>query len=137
MVHTAMEERHNVRIKTSKNGGFTLVEIMIVVLIIGLLATMVSQNLVGSRNKARQTVCISNLQNIEGAIQAFALEFNKAEGQAVAYNDISGYLKNAVVCPAGGSSFEDSYSITTVDAAPTCLKVQSGRYAHVLPQRGT
>jgi hypothetical protein len=50
------------------------------------------------------------------------LEMKKDEGQAVTYSDIRGYLQRSVVYPAGGTSFEDSYAITTVEAAPTCQR---------------
>ena len=118
--------------KTSWNrrGGFTLVEIMIVVAIIGLLASIAVPNFVKARTQARQKACISNLQQIEGAVQRWALDLNKADNQSVSYSDISSYLQRAVVCPAGGSTFEDSYTVTTVDANPTCQRVPS---THFLP----
>jgi prepilin-type N-terminal cleavage/methylation domain-containing protein len=119
---------------THPNRGFTLVEIMIVVTIIGILATIAVPNFVQARKQAQQKACISNLQQIDGAIQRWALDLNKGEGQPVTYSDISSYLKNAVVCPSGGHTFEDSYTITTVDAPPACLQVPSGPNAHVMPQ---
>jgi prepilin-type N-terminal cleavage/methylation domain-containing protein len=106
----------------SRSGGFTLVEIMIVVAIIGLLASIAVPNYAQSRETARRNVCISNLQQIEGAIQRWSLDMQKDEGQAVTYGDIRNYLRRSVVCPAGGTSFEDSYTITTVDVAPTCQR---------------
>jgi prepilin-type N-terminal cleavage/methylation domain-containing protein len=111
-------------------GGFTLVEIMIVVAIISLLASIAIPNYAQSREAARQGVCISNLQQIEGAIQRWSLEMKKDEGQAVAYGDIRHYLQRSVVCPAGGTSFEDSYTITTVEAAPACQRKPA---THKLP----
>jgi prepilin-type N-terminal cleavage/methylation domain-containing protein len=119
---------------TYSNRGFTLVEIMIVVGIIGLLAGIAVPNFVKARTQARQKACISNLQQIDGAIQRWALDLNKAEGQTVTYGDISSYLRNSVVCPSGGTTFEDSYTITTVDAPPACQRVPSGPSAHLLPQ---
>jgi prepilin-type N-terminal cleavage/methylation domain-containing protein len=107
---------------SSRRSGFTLVEIMIVVAIIGLLASIAIPNYAQSREAARRSVCINNLQQIEGAMQRWSLEMQKDEGQAVAHNDIRSYLKGSVVCPAGGTSFEDSYTITTVDAPPVCQR---------------
>ena len=108
-------------------------EIMIVVAIIGLLASIAVPNFVKARTQARQKACISNLQQIEGAVQRWALDLNKADNQSVSYSDISSYLQRAVVCPSGGTSFDDSYSVSSVNATPTCLRVPSGPDAHVLP----
>ena len=102
--------------------------------IIGLLASIAVPNFVKARTKAQQRACISNLQQIDGVISQWALDLNKAQGQAVSYADLSSYLKNAVICPAGGTTFADSYTITTVDAQPVCQKVPSGPSAHALPQ---
>ena len=107
---------------SSDKSGFTLIEIMIVVAIIGLLASIAIPNYAHSRGKVQMQVCISNLQQIEGAIQRWSLDMHKDEGQPVTYNDIRGYLQRSVVCPAGGTSFEDSYTITTVEAAPVCQR---------------
>jgi prepilin-type N-terminal cleavage/methylation domain-containing protein len=115
---------------SSRRSGFTLVEIMIVVAIIGMLASIAIPNYAKVHKSANMNVCINNLQQIEGAIQRWSLDMHKDEGQTVTYNDIRSYLKHAVVCPAGGTSFEDSYTITTVDAPPVCQKQPA---THVLP----
>ena len=103
-------------------AGFTLIEIMIVVAIIGMLAAIAVPNFAKARTEAQRTGCISNLQRIDGAIQVWALEQKKDADQPVTYTDISAYLKNAIVCPSGGTSFSDSYTITTVDGKPLCQR---------------
>ena len=110
--------------------GFTMIEIMIVVGVVGLLAAFAIPNYVKSRNSAQVNACISNLQQIEGAIQTWALDMKRTSGQPVTYDDISSYLKHSVICPAGGTSFDDSYSISTVNATPTCSRQPA---THKLP----
>src|SRR6516162_4991956 len=116
--------------KVSNNSGFTLVEIMIVVAIIGLLAAIAIPNFVRARTTSQMNACINNLRQIDGATQQWALEMKKAPDATVTYPDISGYLKNAVICPSGGTAFSDSYTITTVTNRPTCQKVST---THILP----
>ena len=113
-----------------RKGGFTLVEIMIVVAIIGMLASIAIPNYIQSRGKAQESVCINNLRQIGGAIQRWSLDMKKDEGQPVSYSDIRSYLQHSVVCPSGGTKFEDSYTITTVDAAPRCQRKAA---MHMLP----
>ena len=109
--------------RTARQGGFTLVEIMIVVAIIGLLASIAIPNFVKARTTAQMNACISNLRQIDGAIQQWALDTKQGDTATVTAADVLPYLKNSVVCPSGGKTFADSYSITTVQAKPTCLKV--------------
>ena len=113
------------RMRTSRTGGFTLVEIMIVVAIIGLLASIAVPNFVKARTTAQMNACISNLRQIDGAVQQWALDTKQGDTATVNAADVLPYLKNAVVCPSGGKTFADSYSVTTVQARPTCLKVPS------------
>jgi prepilin-type N-terminal cleavage/methylation domain-containing protein len=113
------------RIRTSQTGGFTLVEIMIVVAIIGLLASIAVPNFVKARTTAQMNACISNLRQIDGAVQQWALDTKQGDTATVTPADVLPYLKNAVVCPSGGKTFADSYSVTTVQARPACLKVPS------------
>jgi general secretion pathway protein G len=109
--------------RTTRTGGFTLVEIMIVVAIIGLLASIAVPNFVKARTTAQMNACISNLRQIDGAVQQWALDTKQGDTATVNAADVLPYLKNAVVCPSGGKTFSDSYSVTTVQGRPTCLKV--------------
>ena len=113
-----------------RRAGFTRVEIMIVVAIIGLLAVIAIPNYVHARTNSQTNACINNLRQIDGAIQQWALENKKDSSATVAFTDISPYLKNAVICPSGGTAFSDSYTITDVQTKPVC---QKDAVNHVLP----
>jgi len=109
--------------RTTSNGGFTLVEIMIVVAIIGLLASIAIPNFVKARTTAQMNACISNLRQIDAAVQQWALDTRAGDTASVSFTDIKDYLKNSVVCPSGGKTFGDSYAISTVQSKPACLRV--------------
>src|SRR5258705_375311 len=116
--------------RTSRKSGFTLVEIMIVVAIIGLLAAIAIPNFIKARTTSQMNACINNLRQVDGAIQQWALETKQSGSAAVTYANISAYLKNAVICPSGGTAFSDSYTVADVSTKPVCQKVSS---THVLP----
>lgn len=105
------------KINTSRTSGFTLVEIMIVVAIIGLLAAIAIPNFVKARTTAQKNACIANLKQIDGAIQQWALENKKATADTVGSADYTPYLKGSQLpaCPGGGA-----YTSTTVGTSPTC-----------------
>jgi prepilin-type N-terminal cleavage/methylation domain-containing protein len=120
--------------RTALKQGFTLVEIMIVVAIIGLLAAIAIPNFIKARTTAQKNACINNLRQIDGAIQQWALENKQGPASAVHFTDISGYLKNSVICPAGGTTFANSYTITDVQTKPACSSTGGGvANGHVLP----
>src|SRR5579859_1072881 len=119
-------------IKTTSKSGFTLVEIMIVVAIIGLLAAIAIPNFVRARTTSQMNACINNLRQIDGAKQQWALETKQATNATPAYTDISPYLKNAVSCPAAGTdtSFGGSYTPNDVSTLPVCKILPT---SHVMP----
>src|ERR1700752_37781 len=100
------------KINVSRKSGFTLVEIMIVVAIIGLLAAIAIPNFMKARTTSQMNACINNLRQIDGSIQQWALENKKDSSATVAFSDISGYMKNAVTCPSGGTTFANSYTVS-------------------------
>ena len=111
--------------KQNGQAGFTLVEIMIVVAIIGLLAAIAIPNFVKARNTAQAGACINNMKQIAGAIDLFALENNKADGDPVTANDVKTYIKGGVMpqCPAGN---KDYILGGTVNAVPSVTCVNAG-----------
>jgi prepilin-type N-terminal cleavage/methylation domain-containing protein len=111
----------------SRIRGFTLVEIMIVVAIIGLLATIAIPNFVRARLKAQQSACINNLRQIDGAKQTWALENKASQNTTPVLSNVQPYLGRgtlgtAPTCPADtASTFATSYSLNDLQTAPTCL----------------
>ena len=103
--------------------GFTLVEIMIVVAIIGLLAAIAIPSFVKSRNSARQNACINNLRMIDSAKEQYAMANNSASDATLTSANVAEYVKTLPICPAGGTTFADSYTIGSLTNSPVCLKV--------------
>src|SRR5438046_893650 len=102
----------------SNEAGFTLIEIMIVVLIIGILLAIAVPNFVKARETSRTKSCIANLTQINSAKEQWAMDNNKADGATVTMADIAGgntYLRSAPACPSSGT-----YTVNVIGTSPTC-----------------
>jgi prepilin-type N-terminal cleavage/methylation domain-containing protein len=97
--------------------GFTLVEIMIVILIMGILLAIAVPGYSTARRESREKTCFSNLRQIEYAMEQCALDTSKVSGDTIAWDElVPKYIKTKPSCPAGGN-----YTCTNlVGRIPVC-----------------
>ncbi len=98
--------------------AFTLVEIMIVVLIIGLLLSIAVPQWISARTRSQTNSCLANLKQIEDAKEQWAMEYHQPEGASVAQSDLNpDYIKGATfpTCPSGGT-----YTLNVIGTAAVC-----------------
>ena len=105
-------------------GGFTLVEIMIVVAIIALLAAIAVPNFLRARKRSQATRILEDLRLIDSAIDQYAIETNKAGGATVNWNDVKKYLKvNSALYNTGadvlGNTYGNAFSVDALPRIPT------------------
>ncbi len=114
------------RLRPRRQAGFTLVEIMIVVLIIGVLLNIATPSLVSARDKGQARSCVKNLNDFTTAKEQYAMD-NKVPATyttALTWANISPYIKtygtaNATtgpLCPTNGAT----YNYNNLTTPPTC-----------------
>ena len=104
---------------TTKRGGFTLVEIMIVVAIIALLAAIAVPGFLRARKRSQASKIINDLRMIDSAVDQYAIETTKKSGDPVDIADWTNYVKKDTVLYATGADlFGNSYGAQTVDSLP-------------------
>ena len=125
--------------KLNKNrGGFTLVEIMIVVAIIALLAAIAVPNFLRARKRSQATRILEDLRIIDSAIDQYAIENNKPGGADVKWDDIQNYIKKGSVLYSStgkdllGNQFNDGTTYS-VDFLPKLSTTSFQKLSDVAP----
>jgi prepilin-type N-terminal cleavage/methylation domain-containing protein len=114
--------------KKTPRRGFSLVEIMLVVMIISMLLSIATPNFVRAREKARKDSCIASLSKIQGAKEMWAMATKASPTASPTATDLYGstaYLKSQPRCPSSGT-----YTIGLVSETPWCTRWTDG---HLLP----
>jgi prepilin-type N-terminal cleavage/methylation domain-containing protein len=123
--------------KTSSHSksAFTLVEIMVVVAIIALLASIAVPNFLRARKRSQATRILEDLRIIDSAIDQYAIENNKAGGANVNWTDIQAYLKKGSVIynSSGMDLLGGVYVGFSVDSIPKLRSTSFAKLSDVAP----
>ncbi len=100
----------------SRKKAFTLIEICVVVLIIGVLLAVAVPNILSARTTASAKSCIANLGEIEAAKDMLEMDMRLQDTDVPTTSELTPmYLRAFPVCPMQGT-----YSINSVESVPTC-----------------
>lgn len=98
------------------DAGFTLLEIMVVILIMSLILAIAIPNFLKARETSRARSCVKNLRAVCDAKEQYAMQNSMTSGDAVDWEDlVPNYLKSQPECPSGGG-----YALNSVGEDPTC-----------------
>ena len=116
-------------------GGFTLVEIMIVVAIIALLAAIAVPNFLRSRKRSQATQVLEDLRIIDSAVDQYAIETNKSGGATVNWADVQKYIKSGTRLYASGGNdiLGHAFTMPAVDSAPKVPSTTFSALSDVAP----
>ncbi len=111
--------------RIQRQAGFTLIEIMIVVMIIGVLLNIATPSLISARDRGQARACVKNLTDFQTAKEQYAMD-NKIPASsttAITWTNISPYIRAAggtpvtgPTCPTNGAA----YNYQNLSTAPTC-----------------
>jgi len=115
-------------------GAFTLLEIMIVVAIIALLASIFSSNVLRARKRAQATKVLDDLRTLDGALDLWALETNRQTGDIAQFSDLQPYLKQQNKLNLTGTDvFGQPYGPYSVDVGPKVAQSTFAALSDVAP----
>jgi general secretion pathway protein G len=124
MVITILRERKgNMRSNRKQDAGFTLMELMIVMMIIGVLATLAIPSFVGAVKSAREAVLKEDLRVMRSAIDAYTMDKQKAP-QSLDDLVQDGYLK--VIPQDPMTKARDTWVTDTSDSLHTLDQTEPG-----------
>lgn len=106
-----------------KRQAFTLAEIMIIVALIGLLAALAMPSFIKVRKQSQGKRIVNDVRIIDAAINAWALELNKADGDTIDLNTAAQYTKSGTINP--NDILGNPYTITTVGASQILIAAQT------------
>ena len=107
------------RLNTHSKSGFTLVEIMIVVAIIALLASIAVPGFLRARKRSQAGRIINDLRLIDSAVDQYAIETNRKSNDPVLVADWTNYLKKGTdLYNTGRDVLKNNYGTQTVDVIP-------------------
>jgi prepilin-type N-terminal cleavage/methylation domain-containing protein len=104
--------------RESEQAGWTMVELLIVMALLGLLAAAAAPSFLKARSEGWKNICVLNLKKIAEAKSHWAVEQRKSAGDVPVESDLVGrgrYLRRMPACPSGGT-----YSLGAVEEKPTC-----------------